>query len=236
MRNWQRIALAFLLLFSFSAQASDIAATADRVISGDEISLKDGRVLRVAGIKAAMPEAVSFLKSNVAGHALTLQNAVTDRYGRVSATVFVEGEKQPVEDELLSAGLAFVYPATGDEERLDGMLKLEREARLKKAGYWAEHPDIDADDAERLYGKYGFVAGTVTKAEHVKNKVYLNFGADWRTDFTVAIAAHDLRAFKKQDIDPLALQGKKLRVRGWVKRDFGPMITVSDPHQVELFP
>ncbi|MGB9152085.1 MAG: thermonuclease family protein [Alphaproteobacteria bacterium] len=209
---------------------------ADKIISGDEISLKDGRVLRLAGIKAAGPDAAAFLESAIVGHNLVLQDAAGDRYGRISATVFIEGQNQSIENAMLRAGNAFVYPATGDDARLEDMLNLEHTARQEKRGYWADHPDTSADNAETLYGKYGFVSGTITKAERVKNKVFLNFGADWRTDFTIAIAAHDLRAFKKADLDPLTLQGKKLRVRGWVKREFGPMITVTDPHQVELLP
>jgi endonuclease YncB( thermonuclease family) len=228
-------ALLACLVLSPAARADDVVA-ADKIISGDEITLKDGHVLRLAGIKAVSPQAIAFLQANMAGHDLDLQNPVIDRYGRVSATVFIQGQKESVENTMLREGLAFVYPATGDDAQLDEMLNIEKAARQEKHGYWADHPDTSADNAEPLYGKYGFVTGIVTKAERVKNKVYLNFGADWRTDFTIAIAAHDLRAFKKQDLNPLDWQGKHLRVRGWIKRDFGPMITVTDPHQIELLP
>jgi micrococcal nuclease len=234
-RNWAAL-LCILLLLPAYAHAADFAATADKIISGDEIALKDGRTVRLSGIKAAAPEATSFLESSVTGRGLTLQNAVIDRYGRIAAIVLIQGQNQSVEEAMLRAGLAFVYPATGDETQLDEMLNWEHTARQEKRGYWAASPDISADNAEQLYGKYGFVTGVVTKAERIKNKVYLNFGADWHTDFTITIAAHDLRAFKKQGFDLLSWQGKKLRVRGWVKRDFGPMITVTDPHQVEFLP
>ena len=223
-----------MLLLSLGAWADDLRVGFDRVISGDEIALGDKRIVRLKGTKALAPEAADFLAAAIGAHPLILRDAADDRYGRVTATVFVEGQDQSLEDGLLKAGLAFVYPAAGDDARLDEMLSEEQVARHAKTGYWAAHPDVSSDDAEKLYGKYGFVTGTVVKAERVKNKVYLNFGVDWRTDFTVAIAAHDLRAFKKAEMEALSLQGKKLRVRGWVKRDFGPMITVTDPHQIEV--
>ena len=227
--------LVLCLLLGAGAVNADEAITAAQIISGDEISLSDGRVLRLAGIEAT-PDAKAFLQTNVVGHVVTLQDAApdTDRYGRVVALAHIDGSTETLQDILLQNGLAFVYPALGDEPQLDRMLAEENAARQMGKGYWADHADVLPDNAESLYGKYGFVTGVVTKAERVKNKVYLNFGADWRTDFTIAIAAHDLRAFKNAGADPLAWQGKKLRVRGWVKRDFGPMITVTDPHQTEF--
>ena len=76
-------------------------------------------------------------------------------------------------------------------------------------------------------GRFAFVSGLVLDTKRVKNMVYLHFGENWRNDFTIAIAAHDLRAFRRADFDPLALKGKVIRVRGWVKHDFGPMIVPS---------
>jgi endonuclease YncB( thermonuclease family) len=228
-------ALALVCFFSVSLARADEVVVPDKIISGDEIALQDGRILRLAGIKAAAPETKQFLESIVPGHALIVQNATTDRYGRTTAIVSIQGAAQPLEDNLLSRGLAFVYPAATDEQ-LDHWCALERAARKDKLGFWSGQTDVAAEDAKTLVGKYGFVSGTVVKAERVKNKVYLDFGADWRSDFAIIIAAHDLRVFKKQGVDPLDLQGKKLRIRGWVTRTSGPRITVTDSHQLELLP
>ncbi|MDR3424942.1 MAG: thermonuclease family protein [Alphaproteobacteria bacterium] len=225
------ILFAVILSLTCAAQAQDIVA-ASQIISGDEIALQDGRVLRLAGVKAVTPNAKTFLESAVLNHALVLQDAKPDRYGRVNATASVQGQAQSIEESLLSQGLAFVYPAVGDD-RLDSWLDAERQARREKRGTWADHPDVPAQDAPILCGKYGFVAGTVSGAERIKNKVYLHLGEGGQTDFTLEIAAHFLRALRKRGLDPLALQGKKLRIRGWVKRDIYPTITLSDPHQIE---
>jgi endonuclease YncB( thermonuclease family) len=209
-RRWT-VALAFLFLFCPSTYADCFPVTPNHVLSGDEIALNDRRILCLAAIKAVTPEARDFLTSIITGHIFSLHDAVIDLYGRVSAGAMIGDQKQSLEEMILQAGLAFVYPATGN---VDNLMATEHAARQANKGYGADHPDIPSDDAEKLYGSYGIVSGLVTKAELVKNKVHLNLGDDWRTDFTGTIAAYDLRAFKNQDIDLLALQGKKLRVRG----------------------
>ncbi len=68
----------------------------------------------------------------------------------------------------------------------------------------------------------------------VRGRVYLNFGADWKTDFTVTVAPRDRRLFDDAGIDPGAFAGARLRVRGWVKQYNGPMIEVTHPEQIEV--
>jgi hypothetical protein len=46
----------------------------------------------------------------------------------------------------------------------------------------------------------------------------------------------DGEAFKEAGIDPKALAGKKLRVRGWVEWRNGPMIRATHAEQIELLP
>jgi micrococcal nuclease len=223
---------AFLLLFCFLPPA----ASAAEALSGDEIRLDDGRTVRLLGIKASSGEARAFLQSLIGHKSLLLESAGSDRYGRVAADAYAQPEKTWLQGELLRAGLAFVYPPTGTEPHLADLLKLEREARHAKRGQWGEAAlaDLPASNPGKIrYGRFAFVQGKVVKAERIKNMVYLNFGEDWRTDFTIAIAAHDLRLFRKAGIDPVAYGGKTIRARGWVKRNFGPMITVTHPAQIE---
>ena len=132
---------------------------------------------------------------------------------------------------MLRAGLAFVYPGVGE---VDHQLALERAAREEKRGYWKDHADADARNAAALCGQDGFVSGVVVKAERIKNKVYLDFDPDRRSGFTLVIAAHFLRGMRKDGFDPLAAQGRRLRVRGWITREEGATIHLSDEHQMEL--
>ena len=227
-----------LIPLSTSSHAADTSLTANKIISGDEIALNDGRTLRLVGIKAASPDAKTFLESTILNHPLILQDASEDRYGRLAATVTVQGQNQSVEAALLHAGLAFMYPATGDEDHLDALREQEQSARKAKRGIWATSHDTKTTDAATMEGKYAFIIGTVASAVRVKTKLSLTFGTETHRDFVIAIAPHNLRAFKRQGLDPLSWQGQKVRVRGWVTKDKEavPTITVTDPHQVELLP
>ena len=78
------------------------------------------------------------------------------------------------------------------------------------------------------------VEGKVLKAARIKGRVYLNFGDDWKTDFTVTIGVPARRMFREAGTDPLSLEGKRIRVRGWLKRYNGPMIAATHPEQIEV--
>jgi micrococcal nuclease len=222
----------FAFLLSPSLVCAEETVMARGAFSGDEISLTDGRILRLIGIWAALPEAKAFLESAVSGQTLRLQDEETDRYGRLTATILVEGEKKPVEEALLRAGMAFVYSAANDE-RFDAWYEAERAARIERRGFWATPRAVPALDAAKLSGKYGFVVGVVSKAERIRNKATLSFGAPDRPDFKIIIAAKHLRPLKKRGFDLLSLGGKSVRVRGWVTDNLGPTITLTAPHQLE---
>lgn len=226
-----------VFLFLFATLQTAIAAEAT---GGDTLRLEDGRVVRLLGIKSDSATAQSVLQKQIGGQTLILENQNMDRYGRISADVYrrsEKGEKIWLQGELLRQGLAFVYPPTGNEPHLNELLKFEQAARHGALGIWNDkaHTDLPAADPDAIpYGAFAFVSGKVVKAERIKNMVYLNFGEDWHKDFTIAIAAHDLKLFHKADIDPITYQGKTIRVRGWVKHNFGPMITVTHPAQIEI--
>ncbi len=240
--------MALAMLGCWPVQAEEAQAlTVAKIISGDEFWLSDGRDVHLQGIKAPAADTPELekqardkLQELTKDRPLLLSNSVIDRYGRSNAQVYVVSEshlKTGLQIEMLKAGLAFVYPPVGNEPDLADMQITEKQARLAKRGIWGNdaYADLPAVENEDIrYGEFAFVSGKVTKAERVKNKFYLNFGDDWRKDFTVAIAAHDLKFFRKQDIDPADYEGKTIRVRGWVMRDFGPMIEVTSPAQIEI--
>lgn len=203
-----------------------------KILSGDEVALADGRTLRLAAIKAA-PEAETWLRANAEGHDARLQAVSTDRYGRLTAVLYIDGHDLPVQDDLLRGGAASVYPLTGAEPYLDNLLEAEAAARGQGVGMWA-HAYVDAADAGKLIGHYGFVEGRVAEVAKVGSKIYINFGEDWREDFTVTIPSKYAKEFRKAGLDPMAFKGRILRVRGWVTRDSGPGVTVTDPRQVEV--
>ena len=203
--------------------APPTAVTAVKILSGDEFILSDGHTVKLAAISAPFPETQVLadqsrqtLEGLIGKSEPVLENISMDRYGRLSAQAFISQENNGriwLQEKMLREGMAFIYPPTGQEPGLDKLFAAEAEARAAKRGIWADEFYADTPDTKawQKYGHFAFVSGTVLKAERVKDKVYLNFGADWRKDFTIMIAAHDLASFRKAGIDPLAYEGKTIR-------------------------
>jgi hypothetical protein len=78
------------------------------------------------------------------------------------------------------------------------------------------------------------VEGKVESVATKNNRTYINFGKDWRTDFTVSIKSGDKRDFSKRGINPLDWGGKHIRVRGWLDEYNGPYIQINHPESVEI--
>lgn len=257
------LAAAALMLLLAPAAAEEPAlrpgpeAEVARVIDGDTVGLAlpvmGAGEIRLVGLQAPKlalgregfrpwplaDEARKALRDLVLGRtvALTFGGAEKDRHGRLLAHLHtLDGTW--VQGEMLARGWARVYSFPDNRAAVAAMLALERAAREAGRGIWG-HPfyAIRGPDPEALAplaGTFQLVEGRVLRADRVKGRVYLNYGPDWRTDFTVAIDARARRLFRGAGVDPLALEGRRLRVRGWIKRFNGPMIEATHPEQVEV--
>ncbi len=158
-----------------------------------------------------------------------------DRHGRLLAHLY-GADGGWVQGALLAAGMARVYSFADNRALIADMLALERQARQARRGVWAErfYAVRVADKVDRLIGTFQLVEGVVYDAQAVRGKTYLNFTADWRNDFTVSIDKRALKSFTALGIDPLTLKGRRLRVRGWIKKRNGPLIEASHPEQIEI--
>ena len=227
-----------------------------RVVDAETIELDDRSEVRLIGALAPRPpggaatgawplerEAVTELERLVAGRAIELGYAGrrTDRYGRRLAHVFVEdgGERTWVQGHLLSQGLARAYALPGSAACLKEMLARERDARNAGKGLWAS-PAYAVRDTARpdlllaRRGRFEIVEGRVAAAADVRERLYLNFGADRRSDFTVAVPMALIRD-KPETMSRLkALAGKRIRVRGWIERRNGPFIAISALAEIEV--
>mgnify|MGYP005840655051 FL=1 len=66
-------------------------------------------------------------------------------------------------------------------------------------------------------------------------RIYLNYGENWRTDFTVEIPTEFLDLFSREGIDPLKnYTNKNLLVRGRLKPVNGVLITATHPEQIRV--
>ncbi len=116
------------------------------------------------------------------------------------------------------------------------LLRLEAQARAAGRGLWADpayriRTPADAGDA---LNSFQIVEGRVLAAALVRNAGYLNFGADYMTDFTLSFSRESLRRLQDGGLDFKSLQGVRLRARGWLRSFNGPLIEITHPEQIEV--
>ena len=80
--------------------------------------------------------------------------------------------------------------------------------------------------------------GTVIASETTDIGVFLNFGVDYTTDFTVFIQTSDLDAFYREGIEDPArhYRGRRVEVTGTVTDKNGPSIRITSPCQIYIRP
>lgn len=229
--------------------------TVIEVIDGDTLVLDDGREVRLVGIQAPkLPlgrpgfetwplaeEARAALEELTLGQSVRLAygGRRVDRHGRVLAHLYLP-DGLWVQGEMLAAGLARTYSFADNRALIAEMLQREAAARAARAGIWV-HPwyrirsaEELAADPEAYLDSFQLVEGVVRDAAVVRNRGYLNFGDDWKTDFTIAIDAASLRLFAAAGLSPDAYEGRRIRVRGWIESFNGPLIDVTHPEQIEV--
>jgi micrococcal nuclease len=255
--RFRRFAILVLLLLPFAAAARVDPAALPRegraieVIDGDTLRLDSGREVRLVGIQAPKlplgrpnfphwplaPESKAGLETLALGKRLALSYGGTpvDRYGRLLAELTDETGRW-IQGELLAQGLARAYTFPDNRARAADLHKREAEARAARRGIWASpHYRVQQAASEvRALSGFELVEGRVLAVAQNRGRTYLNFGADWRSDFTVAVSDGGRRMFREAGIELGQLEGKQIRVRGWLKFENGPMIEANHPEQIEI--
>jgi hypothetical protein len=224
----------------------------DRVEVNGVLVGTDGRALKLEGVllpggardhapKDMQQRAVATLSEIAAGHLVTAAAAVPkrDRYGRTRGQLFmVDGAPEWLQIEMLERGLARVAIEPDRRECVKELYAAEAQARARHVGIWAL-PQYAVRDAGQVsaqdLGTFQIVEGRVMSAA-VKSRGYLNFGADWKHDFTATIAPEDMKTFRAAGIDPEGYAGKTVRVRGIVEWHNGPEIEIASPDDIEVVP
>jgi micrococcal nuclease len=231
--------------------------TVARILDAETVGLDDGSEVRLIGALAprasdasantgawpAEEEAKRILSELVLGHSVKLAygGRHTDRYGRHLAHLFINdgGAEKWVQGELLAAGAARAYGLPGNFICAAELLANERLARTAGGGLWEAtvyQPKPSRLTALLLARRshYEIVEGTVASVSRSNSGLYLNFGSDWKTDFTLRIGKAVLASNSPFEQSLSAATGKRVSVRGWIERRNGPMIDVSDASQIEI--
>lgn len=210
------------------------------VDTGD--SVLEVRLAELDAPDAALSRAL--LEAEAAGRAVRLAYAgqERDRYGRALAQAHAradDGTETWLQARLVEAGAARVLSHADNRAAARDLLVLEKFARSEGRGLWTDpahavrdtHPDALAQDI----GSVQLVEGRVVQATQLRSgRIYLNFGTDYRTDFTVMIEAEDAEAFIEAGVGPDALETRRIRVRGWLEDENGPMMRIDHPERIEV--
>jgi micrococcal nuclease len=220
------------------------------VRAGDLLRLSDGRVVRLAGIRVPAGDGEQAGAERLAGQAraelsrlvdgqtirLAPVEGAHDRYGRLVAHI-ERSDGLWLQETLLEQGLAQVQTRPGEAARAREMLAVEQTARAAGRGLWGEAAFMpqDAGALDDSTGRFRIVRGRVLRVAPTERYVYLNFGADWRADFTVRVRRTELKgALAGVDLEGLA--GHLVEVRGVVLEAGGPLIELSHPEQMQVLP
>ena len=223
-----------------------------KVIDGSTFALADGRTVRLAALDVPRPVGPGERAGRLQAVAISAQEALSgllggddvalapvgrgiDRYGRIVAHV-AGAQGRWIQAEMTARGFGRVTVFADEGAGLRPLLALESEARAARRGLWAlpEYRIIGTDEAARHLDSFQLVEGRVRNVERKAGRTFLNFGEDWRSDFTVAMPAKLRRALAVDGLDPAEYQGKIVRVRGWIRSHNGPLIELVQPEQIEV--
>lgn len=169
-----------------------------------------------------------------------------DYLGRIPVLIRDQAKTSPItwQEALLSKGLALLMPEKSGDLSL--LIAAEDDAISSGAGMWRDHgsdtafytvantstsasnKQVGRADVADAIGRFVVVDGVVVSVENQEWRSYLNFGQNWRRDFTIAIGA-DLRdLLTNPDGGFDAWIGRKVRVRGVVENRGGPYIALQN--------
>ena len=228
-----------------------------RIIDGETFELDDGREVRLIGAMAPRPQSLTvsaetWPPAQAASRAaadLVLNRKVKlryegrrrDRYGRVLAQLYVkrDGAETWVQRHLVAEGYARAYALPGNAGCVPELMQAEDDARRARRGLWRgdTFSIFDASNVSgllRLVGRFVVVEGRVASVTRTRRYTYLNFGSDWREDFTVSLATRIVDRAEGGADRLTALEGRRIRARGWIERRNGPAIEAGGIDEIEI--
>ncbi len=241
-----------------AAQATHAFGSVKKVSAGPLIEMTAGEELRLAGLVVpGVPRYHKDLDAANTAEAATAQlrtlvkaaklsaapSFKADRHGRNWAQLFVHTDGaapgQWLQAAMVSSGHARVSPAGRGSSCSAALLKLEAEARRKQLGIWQQKrfavlPAWATRKLRRRENSFQVIEGEVRAVAETKRFTYINFGKDWRTDFTATVSARTAKKLKQEGFSLTQLKDKKVRVRGWIRYGNGPMVRVSAREQIEV--
>ena len=223
-----------------TAAADDLEVVVRAVDPDGRIHLSDAGELVLAGLDQShlltRPNTrfLGFLRKQASAMpSWTVWAPLSDRYGRVSGQVRLPNGAW-LQQALLQQGLAR-YSGEGLRPRnRDALLAAEDRARRSGDGLWGGGAWRVYDASVPSAVPYGFqiVEGVVTRVARVGTRTFVNFGDDWRNDFTLGAAGGSVKARDGTVLRLSGLVGRQVRVRGMVRQYNGPYMDLVSQEQI----
>jgi endonuclease YncB( thermonuclease family) len=227
-------------------------ARVTKIIDGDTVAVEDGRKIRLLGIDTPekgfkdakgvyhddpapyAEQATQRLKGIAEGQqcSFSFDKEKFDRYGRTLSYMVCRGLE--VNRTMIAEGFASVMIYPPNDSRKDELLSAQREAQAAGRGIWAGGI-VPADTAAKHMNELRVIRGRVERVGLQKSMIYLNFGKDYKTDFTVGIRRRDWPLFASVGmVDARAFEGKEISVTGRIRERNGPYVDVTIPEQIAV--
>jgi len=235
-------------------EAGQAVAVAE-VIDGDTLRLVEGTLVRLAGVTTprgpmAADETLPLqetarrvLSALLATGAVTMltTDEVADRYGRIHGQVFVEqpeGTLSWVQERLAERGLVRVERPRLTPACNKRLRDAEATAIAAQTGLWGEvaHGIWDARDPSLTsrIGLYEVVEGLVLSVGTRTYMTFVDFGREYRRDFTVMITPSMVEKLAVAGMVVADIAGRRVRVRGVIEMSGWPAIRLKQVDEIAI--
>lgn len=226
----------------------DLAVIAEgqvvEVVKPDLIRLDNDRLYVIDNIRVPVlysDAALTWLDQTLLNRPVVLRANPTigpggkDRMGNQTAHIVRKEDNLWIQQAMVAEGLAWADSTRTNRDLAVPLLQTEETARSGQKGFWSAPGMLprlaDKIGAER--DAFMVVEGRVMNTADKKKIFFINFGEDWKTDFTLALRAENVASFP-EGFTVASLQGKNIRMRGWVSERNGPMMDLTHAEQIEI--
>lgn len=169
-----------------------------------------------------------------------------NRWGAAPAWIAEPDTQAPAGQDLLQfrllrSGLAMAAPYLGSMACSRDLLQAESAARNSHLGLWEQETILSTKNLKaltRAAGTYVLVEGRIVSLGKTARTRYLNFGRNWKTDFTATFPTDQEDAFRSAlagaDGRLDSLSGRAVRIRGVIDMRDGPHIHLAHPGQLTI--
>lgn len=159
-----------------------------------------------------------------------------NRYGDIHGKILLT-DGTWLQEQLVARGFGVWSGAPGYPPALrQRLVQAEKAAEIENLGIWRHFKIVNANRPARQYwnGQFIIAKGIVREVYRGGSATYLNFGEDWRNDFTVAISSRSRKKFGQGDWKIEDLKNRSVIVRGLVRFYNGPYLELDFPEQLEV--